>query len=451
MKSESVRLRNRERVRGFASRLKLPQPFADIGIKGLAQVVGCDAVTPRNKEVIFLFLNHISPEVSERRLTFYTHKLRKLAVWLAKDFDVVTEDDVRGLVTFLSKGKARDDSGRYSRGTVHGYKVTLKRFYRWLEGSDEEYPRKVRWIKTSGDTTRIQEPEQLLTFDEVLEMIRHARTPRDKAMISFLYESGARVGEMLSMHNRHLEFTATCVKATLPVSKTQPRIIPLVACTKHLATWINYHPLKDDPDAPLWSNLKGEGRSALIPQTVCDIVKKMALEAGIRKRVYPHLFRACSMTHKHRRGWPEQAIKAFHGLSKDSDVLKHYIHLSYTDLERIQRRMHGLETKEDGELEQGIKCSGCGTENPLYVERCECGLPTEIRRGSAGAGRRSMEAEIATQVEKKVREFVKSQRGDDLLMERFMSILLEKARGSPELRRAISEVSETVSETRARR
>jgi hypothetical protein len=57
----------------------------------------------------------------------------------------------------------------FSQGTIHGYKVTLKRFYRWLEGDDEEYPRKVRWIKTNGDTMRIQEPEQLLTFEEIVE------------------------------------------------------------------------------------------------------------------------------------------------------------------------------------------------------------------------------------------------------------------------------------------
>lgn len=311
MKQKSPRVRRRQTTVSYANRIGLPSTFSDLEIKGLGKVVSSRELSVKNKELIFRFLNHISPEVSESRLTFYTHKLRRLAGWLQKDFDTVTEQDLRSLLTFLSKGNPRLNGGKFSQGTVHGYKVTLKRFYRWLEGDDEEYPRKVRWIKTSGETTRIQEPEQLLTFEEVLKMIRHARNPRDKAMISFLYESGARVSEMLSMKIRHLEFTSTVVKATLPASKTKPRAIPLVSCKRHLATLLNYHPLKDNPDAPLWSNLKRRGNNPLISQTVGEILKAIALDAGITKRVYPHLFRACSITHKQAAGWPEQAVKAF--------------------------------------------------------------------------------------------------------------------------------------------
>jgi len=389
--------------------------------------------------MVFRFLAHISPEVSERRLTFYTHKLRKLACWLRKDFDAVTEQDLRSLLTFLSKGHARENGGMFSAGTLHGYKVTLKRFYRWLEGNDEDYPRKVRWIKSNGDSTRIQEPEQLLTHDEVLEMIRHARTPRDKAMVAFLYESGARISEMLSMCLRHLEFTPTVLKATLPVSKTQPRVIPLVSCKGHLTTWVNYHPLKDDPDAALWSNQKRDGRSPLTNQTVGEILRAIASDAGIRKRVYPHLFRACSITHKQLAGWPEQATKAFHGLTKDSKVMKHYSHLSYSNLEQIQKKMNGLPVDNGSELNGRIRCPGCGRENPLYVEACACGLPTELR--VVAGEHRSLESEIVERVEKKVQEFIESRQIYDRLMERFMNALLDKSKESPELLRAIGEMN----------
>jgi site-specific recombinase XerD len=436
----------RTSVEAFVGLLGLPSAFLELRIRGLAKIVSSDAVTPKNKELIFRFLSHIAPEVSEQRLTFYTHKLRRLATWLQKDFAAADEEQLRALLTLVSRGNAREHGGCYAPGSVHGYQVTLKRFYRWLEGDDQEYPRKVRWIRTSGDMTRIREPEQLLTFEEVLEMIGRARSPRDKAMVSFLYESGARVGEMLAMRIRHLEFTPSVVRATLPVSKTRPRVIPLVSCAQHLVTWLNYHPLKNDPDAPLWSNLKGDGRAALAPQTVGDVLRAIAADAGIRKRVYPHLFRACSVTHKHRKGWPEQAIKAFHGLSKDSKVMRHYVHLSYTDLEDIQMRTNGLESNAAKELARGIACPRCGKENPLYVERCACGLPTELKTTLGAADARSLEAEIAAQVERKVREFSESREACDGLMERFMSALVEKSRQSPELRQAIVEITEGVRE-----
>lgn len=437
-KQKSCRVGRKQTAIAIARQLGLPRNFVELEIRGLRQVAASTELSTRNKELIFRFLNHISPEVSERRLTFYTHKLRKLACWLRKNYDAVEESDVRTLLTFLTKGNAREDGGKFSQGTVHGYKVTLKRFYRWLEGGDEEYPSKVRWIKTNGDTMRIHEPEQLLTFEEVLGMIRCARNPRDKAMISFLYESGARISEMLSMKIKHLEFTPTLVKATLPVSKTNPRVIPLAACKRHLATWINYHPLKDDPDAYLWSNLKRGGNEPLLNQTVNVILKKIASDAGITKRVYPHLFRACSITHKQSIGWPEQAVKVFHGLSKDSKVMKHYSHLSYNDLEQIQRNMNGLPVENKAEMTRGIECPGCGKTNPLYVEICECGLPTEMR--VTPTGRNSLEAEIEARLAKKIEELLESRLMYDCFMERFLSALLEKARESPELLKAVRQI-----------
>jgi len=432
------RVRKGQTALAFSKKLGLPSTFIDLKIQGLTRVVATTEISAKNKELIFRFLNHISPEVSERRLTFYTHKLRKLACWLNKDFSSVEEEDLRSLLTFLTKGKAREDGGNFSQGTIHGYKVTLKRFYRWLEGDDEEYPRKVRWIKTNGDTMRIQEPEQLLTYEEIIEMIRHARNPRDKAIISFLYESGARISEMLSMKIRHLEFSKVMVKATLPVSKTKPRIIPLVSCRKHLAVWINYHPLKDEPDAPLWSNIKCDGSKPLIGQTVNDILKRIAADIGIRKRVYPHLFRACSITHKQSSGWPEQAIKSFHGLSKDSKVMKHYSHLSYNDLEQIQRNINGLPADKKVGERQGIKCPGCGKINPLYIEMCECGLPTELQ--VVPNRHTSLESEIEARLEKKMKRFVEKRLRYDRFMERFMKALLEKSERSPEILKTISEI-----------
>jgi site-specific recombinase XerD len=441
MKAGSGARHSRQTVTDFVRRLGLSSSFANLRILGLAALLSAPDVSSKNKDLILRFLNHISPEVSERRLTFYTHKLRRLATWLGKDFHAVTEDDIRGLLTFLSKGDAKIRGGRFSSGTLHGYKVTLKRFYRWLDGDDEEYPRKVRWIKTSGDTTRIKEPDQLLTPEEILEMIRHARNPRDKALVSFLYESGARISELLSMKIRHLDFAASMLKATLPVSKTLPRTIPLVSCMRHVATWVNYHPLKDDPEAPLWSNCKGSGSKPLLQQTANTILKSIARAAGITKRVYPHLFRACSITHKEAAGWPEQAIKAFHGLSKDSKVMKHYSHLSLSNLEEIQRRMHNLETGDKPSMHRGVRCPACGRVNPLYVDVCECGLPTEIRCvPAAQTSPQSLESAIEERLMKRLTGLIETRLQYDGLMEKFMNALVEKAKDSPELLRVVNEI-----------
>jgi hypothetical protein len=207
---------------------------------------------------------------------------------------------------------------------------------------------------------------------------------------------------------------------------------------------MNYHPFKSDPDAPLWTNLRGQGRNALDSQAVNCILKRLASASGIRKRVYPHLFRACSITHKQEAGWPEQGVKLFHGLCKDSKAMKHYSHLSYGNLERIQKKMNGLPVDDAATPSQGTKCAGCGRYNPLYVETCACGLPTEMKFVPGNPV--PLESGMEARLERKMREFVESRQVYDRLMERFMNALLEKATHSPDLLKVVSEIGRQLGE-----
>jgi len=67
------------------------------------------------------------------------------------------------------------------------------------------------------------------------------------------------------------------------------------------------------------------------------------------------------------------------------------------------------------------RCTGCGKENPLYVEMCECGMPTKMKT----PGRES------SQFEKRL-EY-------DKLMEGFLNALLAKVGQSPEIAQIIRE------------
>jgi len=64
------------------------------------------------------------------------NRLIKLVQWLKKDFRKASVDDIKNLVRKIEQNK------RYKGWTKEGYKVTIKNFYRWLEGNGEEYPEK---------------------------------------------------------------------------------------------------------------------------------------------------------------------------------------------------------------------------------------------------------------------------------------------------------------------
>jgi len=183
-----------------------------------------------------------------------------------------------------------------------------------------------------------------------------------------------------------------------------------------------------------------------VGQTVSKILKSAAKAAGVSKRVYPHLFRACSITNKQAKRWSDPYVKFFHGLCKDSKVMKHYSHLSYSDLENIQRETNGLPVEEKPSLNSGIRCAACGRKNPLYVQICECGLPTEMRLVQGGHS--DLVSEIESRVEKKINEFLDSRRAQDEIMERFMAALVDKSKQSPALLKAIGEIGIDMREKR---
>jgi len=66
----------------------------------------------------------------------------------------------------------------------------------------------------------------------------------------------------------------------------------VIFSTKYLAEWLSDHPSASDPEAPLW--IKLSHKNYLKPLEYKDIqlqLKKIAKRAGIKKKIYAHLFR----------------------------------------------------------------------------------------------------------------------------------------------------------------
>ena len=64
----------------------------------------------------------------------------------------------------------------------------------------------MKWIKTTLKRNQTVLPSDLLTEKEVKRIVDAAYSPRDKAFIITLYESGARIGEVGSMHLSDVTF-----------------------------------------------------------------------------------------------------------------------------------------------------------------------------------------------------------------------------------------------------
>jgi site-specific recombinase XerD len=341
-------------------------------------------ISDTNKDLILRFCDScLSEGLSTARVWRYALYLKQLAEWLRIDFDTAGKEDILSLVRFIEK---KD----YAAWTKAGYRITLKKFYKWLNGG-EEYPDKVRWIKT---TTKNCEklPEELLTEEEVKRLVDAALNPRDKAFIFVLYESGCRISEVATLRIKNVRFDEIGAQIIVK-GKTGMRRVRLIASAPLLAYWIDNHPRRHDPDSPLWVGIKPSTQnSPLKYPSIKTMLKKAAERAGIKKRIYPHLFRHSRATHlaKHLT---EAQMKQYFGWVQGSDMASTYVHLSGRDVDDALLKIYGIKegkSKKDALL-QPARCPRCHKNNPPTSKFCNCcGAALDIKTAIETDNRRAM-------------------------------------------------------------
>lgn len=161
--------------------------------------------------------------------------------------------------------------------------------------------------------------------------------------------------------------------------KTGARKVRLHTSQVELAAWINTHPLKDNPEAPLWITLDSKFKR-MKPDAVRRQLGKTKKRAGITKRIFPHLFRHSEITRLVLKV-PDLAMKARHGLSANSKMLSRYSHLNQDDLDDCYLGAIGAKVPEVKEQDRSIvTCGKCQTVNAPESDLCiSCQLPLTLQ------------------------------------------------------------------------
>jgi integrase len=121
--------------------------------------------------------------------------------------------------------------------------------------------------------------------------------PGTGPLIAVLYESGCRVGELLTLRVRHVKFDKNGARLIVD-GKTEMRRLIIVASSPYLAAWLNVHPMRDDPDAVLWLGIGTANQDQPLDYpSVRKMIRETARRAGVRKAVNPHLFRHSRATY----------------------------------------------------------------------------------------------------------------------------------------------------------
>ncbi|MHC4198530.1 MAG: tyrosine-type recombinase/integrase [Planctomycetota bacterium] len=342
---------------------------------------------------ILAFMSYLQVEgLKPDSIAGYATTLRRLAsVCPGNEFLYLEREDVQEVILALQREG-------YRTSTMNLFRTRFLRFQRWLRqehGYPEDYPDfgvsgerlepgekpvEFRGIKTASRYALRYGPEDLPTQEDVDKMVAAASGPRDRALVAVLYESAARLAELIGLRMGSVEHIASSLKIHVD-GKTGKRSIMLVNAVPLLAAWMGYHPLRDRADAPLWisTGTRRNGKAhfertgefhSLSGSSVYDILRKLSERAGVKKRVNPHAFRHARATELARH-LKEPELRAYMGWTPGSSMPGIYVHLSGRDTDAAILAAHEVEaTGSSKGLSRPRPCPSCGDINSGGARSC---------------------------------------------------------------------------------
>ena len=329
-------------------------------------------ITDGNRERIkaytrYLYANNFSKSRIYKNLLY----LPRMAEHLRTSFEDATKEDIEYVLFWIN-------SLDKAESTKSDYKVILKRFYRWI--GDGEYPECVRWVRTENKKAKEVLPEDLLTEENILKMIDASENPRDRAFIAILWESGARIGELIDIRIKNFEDYKYGKKIVVR-GKTGARRITLISSVPYLQEWLAVHPKKNDPNSYVWVNIGTIRKGGKMEYPAINkMLRETAKKAGIHKPVNPHHFRHSRATYLATKFTEAQLCQWF-GWVQGSRVPAVYVHLSGKDLDADYARLYGIEDPEKPSISKMTpkKCPRCGASVESDARFCyRCGMALDL-------------------------------------------------------------------------
>ncbi len=306
--------------------------------------------------------------LSESARLTQTSVLSLLGRKVRKPWKEITKEDIEDYIFGME----------YSPSAMDTHKIYIRKFFRWLYKS-KDFPELVEWIHLSK-TRKRKLPGDLLTPAEIKMMIDAAgESLRDRALAAVLYESGCRLGELAGIKLKDAVPDQYGI-VIIVHGKTGDRRIRLIDSVPDLNQWLNVHPNRET-DKPLFAH-KRNTEKRLEEKGIYLIIKKLAKKAGIKKSVYPHLYRHTRSTHL-AKDFTDSELKIMQGWTPGSRMTEVYVHLSGADIDNKRLEKAGLLTrdearKEDDTLKARV-CPRCKTTNPSTARFCpKCGMALDL-------------------------------------------------------------------------
>lgn len=278
------------------------------------------------QKLVELFLSAKRIEgCSEKSLKYYNATIQALLCRVGKTIKHIQTDDIRNYLIEYQINK------KSSRVTIDNIRRILSSFFSWLEDEDYILKSPVRRIHKVKTISNIKETYS----DEELELMRdNCIEIRDLAIIDILASTGMRVGEMVLLNKKDINFNE---RECIVFGKgDKERIVYFDARSKiHLKQYLES---RNDDNPALFVSLKHPHNRMSIGG-IEGRLRKLGLQLGFQK-VHPHKFRRTLATMAIDKGMPIEQLQQLLG-HKRIDTTLQYAMVKQSNVKMAHRKYIG--------------------------------------------------------------------------------------------------------------
>ncbi|MDD3295962.1 MAG: tyrosine recombinase XerC [Candidatus Omnitrophica bacterium] len=279
------------------------------------------------------FINYIAVEKNYSPYTavYYRADLKKLEDFLNSR----SVTDIQNIDYFiLRKFLSVLNEEQIKKRTVSRKISTFKSFFKFLmresiiksnPAASLLYPRMEKPLPKFLTENEVKKILDMPTGEGLLQL-------RDKAIMEFLYSTGARVSEMVSLKAEEVDLIGGIVKVKGKGRKE--RLLPLGEPA--ILSIKRYLDKRNDTNRALFINKRG---GALTDRGVRNIIDKYISKTALLLKASPHTFRHSFATHLLNRGADLRSVQELLGHSSIATT-QVYTHLTIDSLKNVYQKAH---------------------------------------------------------------------------------------------------------------
>lgn len=282
-----------------------------------------DKLETDNINVLNLFISSKKVEgCSEKSLKYYFSTIDTLFQKLKKKVTEISTNDLRFYLSEYQEVK------KSSKVTIDNIRRIFSSFFSWLEDEDYILKSPVRRIHKVKTARTIKE----VLSDEDIEILRdNCKQIRDLTLIEMLSSTGIRVGELVKINIKDIDFHERSCIVTGKGNKQ--REVYFDARTKiHLKEYLETR--NDDNEALFVSLSKPNQRLSI--GGIESVLRKLGQKTKINK-VHPHKFRRTLATMAIDKGMPIEQVQKLLGHVK-IDTTLHYAMVNQANVKIAHRK-----------------------------------------------------------------------------------------------------------------